>query len=142
MYCTRAPAGKQAAEVSRYRLPGALAHEAAARSFYEEILGGRQVWPTDRGERRGVLWFLVEQQLVEVCPERRTLREPLQLLVAAHNEIAERCWDAGYTVRLGGIQEDEILHVVDPFGRSIALIRQALLTHGRAIRSIAEQWPT
>jgi len=27
-------------------------------------------------------------------------------------------------------QGDDKLHVVDPFGRSIALIRRALLTHG------------
>jgi hypothetical protein len=122
MYCTRAPAAKQAAEVSRYRLPDARMYEAAARSFYEELLGGRQVWPTDHGERRDVLCFLIEQQLIVVCPARRTLHEPLQLLVAAPNAIAERCWDAGFTVRVDGDREDGVLHVVDPFGRSIALI--------------------
>ena len=120
MCCTRAPAAKQAAEVSRYRLPDARMYEAAARSFYEELLGGRQVWPTDHGERRDVLCFLIEQQLIVVCPARRTLHEPLQLLVAAPNAIAERCWDAGFTVRVDGDREDGVLHVVDPFGRSIA----------------------
>jgi catechol 2,3-dioxygenase-like lactoylglutathione lyase family enzyme len=122
MCCTRAPAAKQAAEVSRYRLPDARMYEAAARSFYEELLGGRQVWPTDHGERRDVLCFLIEQQLIVVCPARRALHEPLQLLVAAPNAIAERCWDAGFTVRVDGDREDGVLHVVDPFGRSIALI--------------------
>lgn len=100
----------------------------AARRFYRGILGGRQVWPTDR--RKGVrsLWFLVGDTLIEIDPAPRISPEPVELVVDAPNEIAEQCWDAGYTVRLRDADVGDSCSaflITDPFGRTIALTRGA-----------------
>jgi hypothetical protein len=100
----------------------------AARKFYRGILGGRQVWPTDR--RRGLhsLWFLVGDTLVEVDPAPRAAPAPVEVAVDSPNEIAERCWNAGYTVRLRDPGADDSCSefvITDPFGRSITLTSRA-----------------
>ena len=105
----------------------------AARRFYRGVLGGRQVWPTDR--RRGLrsLFFLVGDTLLEVDPAPRVAPEAVELEVDAPNEFAERCWNAGYTVRLRDPDFDEsnpAFVITDPFGRSIALTQRA--THRSA----------
>jgi hypothetical protein len=122
MYRTRVPAGKQATEVSRYRFPNTQSPEAAARSFYRDMFEGRELWPTDRGEAARSLWFLIGEKLVEVRVSRGAAHETLDLMVASPSEVAERCWDAGYTIRLEGNHAETTIHVIDPFGRSIALI--------------------
>lgn len=99
-----------------------------ARRFYRGILGGRQVWPTDRRKGLRSLWFLVGDTLVEVDPAPRVSPEPVELAVDAPNEIAEHCWDAGYTVRLRDADVDDSCSaflITDPFGRTIALTPRA-----------------
>lgn len=100
----------------------------AARRFYRGVLGGRQVWPTDR--RRGLrsLFFLVGDTLIEVDPSARAEPTVVELAVDSPNDLAERCWNAGYTVRLRDVAPDDSCSaflVTDPFGRSIALTRRA-----------------
>ena len=100
----------------------------AARRFYRGVLGGRQVWPTDR--RRGVrnLYFLVGETVIEVDPAPRVAPALVELEVDSPNDIAERCWNAGYTVRLRDADADEsssAFLLTDPFGRSIMLTPRA-----------------
>lgn len=96
----------------------------AARRFYRSVLGGRQVWPTDR--RRGLrsLYFLVGEIVIEVDPASRGEPEAVTLVVESPNDLAERCWNAGYTVRPRDGDTDESCStflITDPFGRSILL---------------------
>lgn len=107
------------AEKSDRRLSVARSQQAAARSFYQDLLGGRQVWPTGR-RRMGTLHFLIDQTLVEVAPVRSDA-ETIELPVDSPNEVAARCWDAGYTIRLPANERPGALAVIDPFGRAIIL---------------------
>lgn len=99
------------------------AHEnLAARSFYEGVLGGRQVWPTGPRTTPRTLWFLVGTTLIPVSlvPDA----DVLELFVDSPAAVGERCWDAGYTVRFRAEDTDDLI-VIDPFGRQIVLIRRA-----------------
>lgn len=98
---------------------GSRGQEAAARSFYQDLLGGRQVWPTGR-RAVGRLYFLFDQSIVEIDPSRSDM-ESLELAVESPNDVAARCWDAGYTVRLLANERPGALVVVDPFGRAVLL---------------------
>lgn len=93
--------------------------ETAARAFYQDLLGGRQVWPTGR-RAIGRLYFLFEKSLVEVGPARSD-EEMVELGVDSPYNVAARCWDAGYTVRLLPNERPGALAVVDPFGRAVLL---------------------
>jgi len=126
MYRTRTSALRDT-DVSRYRSPGVHSPQAAARSFYGELLGGREVFPTDGDAFASSLWFLVESQLVEVgAPHHDSeSEETLELRVASPIGIAERCWDAGYTVRLDSAVAGRSIRVSDPFGRVITLAPRA-----------------
>jgi len=100
----------------------------AARRFYRGVLGGRQVWPTDR--RRGLrsLYFLVDDTLIEVDPASWREPETVTLAVDAPNDLAERCWNAGYTVRPLDAETDESCSaflITDPFGHSVLLTPRA-----------------
>ena len=109
----------ETAETGDRRLSMSRSQETAARCFYQDLLGGRQVWPT--GHRPvGKLYFLFEQSIVEVGPARSDV-ESLELPVDSPNDVAARCWDAGYTVRLLGNERPGALVVVDPFGRAVLL---------------------
>ena len=94
----------------------------AARSFYRDVLKGRQVWPTGRAEAGGSLWFLVGRTLVEVGPDLQRAAAPIVVDVDDPDRLAARAWDAGYHVR---VHEDATgrapVSVVDPFGRQIHL---------------------
>ena len=92
--------------------------EHAARAFYEGALGGRQVWPTGPRAAARKLWFLVGTMLVPVSLVPAT--DVVELCVESPAAIAERCWDAGYSVRLRAEDSDDFI-VIDPFGRQIAL---------------------
>jgi hypothetical protein len=110
----------------RERLRG-VDSSVAARRFYRGVLGGRQVWPAD--SRKGVrsLWFLVGDALIEVDPARRVAPETVELAVDAPNDLAEKCWNAGYTVRLRDADVDDSCSaflITDPFGRTIALTQR------------------
>jgi len=94
----------------------------AARAFYRGALRGRQVWPTGRTDGRGSLCFIVGGTLVEVRPELGSAAAPIELEVDDPNEVAERCWDAGFDVLVGGdATGGALVSVLDPFGRRIEL---------------------
>ena len=118
---TRYPAPPRAAHVSRYALPAPHVPASTIRSFYTDVLGGIEVCAVDGVPPDDALSFLVEDQLVEVRASRDDIADVLELTVAWPIDIAERCWDAGYTVRLDEDDADSVLHVTDPLGRSIAL---------------------
>lgn len=93
----------------------------AARTFYEQLLGGRQMWPTGRRAGAGRLWFLFGETLIETGPIRDGGADPIEIGMDAPNDAAARCWDAGYTVRLLKRESAVMLSVIDPFGRQIVL---------------------
>jgi catechol 2,3-dioxygenase-like lactoylglutathione lyase family enzyme len=108
-------------------VPARGRERTAARSFYGDVLGGRQVWSTGRPD--GSLWFLVGETLVEVSAGSDGGGEPAPIVleVDAPEELAERCWDAGFTVRVHDYMTDrEAVSVVDPSGRRIDLVRGSL----------------
>lgn len=116
MHLHRSIAG-HGGEKSNGRLSVTRNPETAARSFYQELLGGRQVWPTGR-RAIGRLYFLFDRSLVEVGPARSDV-EMLELGVDSPYDVAARCWDAGYTVRL--LEQPGAIAVIDPFGRAVVL---------------------
>lgn len=116
MHLHRSIAG-QGGETSTGRVNAARSPETAARSFYQDLLGGRQVWPTGR-RAIGRLYFLFDRSLVEVGPARNDV-ELLELGVDSPYDLAARCWDAGYTVRL--LEQPGAIAVIDPFGRAVLL---------------------
>lgn len=100
----------------------AVTDQLSAQSFYRDLLGGRQLWPTERDSPGDSLWFFVGPTLVEVSPTRAGMLETLELAVDSPASVAERCWDSGYTVRLPAQGAPGEVIVVDPFGRPIALV--------------------
>lgn len=95
---------------------------AAARAFYCGALRGCQVWPTERAGGSGDLWFLVGRTLVEVDSRGRGAMTPIVVDVDDPFALAERCWDAGFSVRVHeGAAGRDSLSVVDPFGRPVHL---------------------
>jgi hypothetical protein len=95
---------------------------AAVRSFYGRVLRGRRVWPTQRTLAEVGPWFLVEGTLIEVRATREADYPPITLRVDAPEELAARCWDAGFDVRVHeGASGTVALSVIDPLGREIVL---------------------
>jgi catechol 2,3-dioxygenase-like lactoylglutathione lyase family enzyme len=104
-----------------------VADTAVARSFYCDVLQGREVWPSERTADRA-LWFQIGNDLVAVRPDREAIAIPARLVVDDPAAMAERCWDAGFTVQVREAAPGEVTFVVtDPFGR-----RLVLLPHGTA----------
>jgi hypothetical protein len=103
---------------ARLAAPDSGDQEQAAREFYEGALGGRQVWPTGPRAAARKLWFLVGSTLIRVNLMRSA--EVVEACVDSPAGIAERCWDAGYSVRLRADDSDDFI-VIDPFGRQIML---------------------
>jgi catechol 2,3-dioxygenase-like lactoylglutathione lyase family enzyme len=96
---------------------------AAARTFYGDVLGGRQVWPFGSAEASERLWFLVSGALIETGPEFRNTRVRVLLGAEYADDLAARCWDAGFTVQVDpGPAGRATLTLVDPFGRQIDLV--------------------
>ena len=94
----------------------------AARAFYCDALRGRQVWPTEDVVGGGSLWFLVGLTLVEAGPDVRLTATPIALEVDDPTDMAERCWDAGFSVSVWRDAADRTaLSVIDPFGRRVDL---------------------
>jgi len=102
--------------------------------FYGEVLGGRQVWPKERPGAPDALWFLVGETLVEVSTSRRATTEPPEVAVDTPLDLAERCWDAGYSVRLHADDRDDRVSVTDPFGRTIVLVARGAEGSARVVR--------
>lgn len=116
-----------------------LIDTAVARSFYCDVLQGRQVWPSERTPDR-TLWFQIGNDLVAVRRDHEGVFIPARLVVKDPTLIAERCWDAGFTVQVREAASGEVTFVVtDPFGRRLVLIPQgaaplARLTTGPVLR--------
>lgn len=107
-------------EVSRRSI--APSEATAARAFYCDALRGRQVWPTEVVDGSGRLWFLVGLALVEVGPDVRLTATPIALEMVDPTGVAERCWDAGFSVWARRDAADRTaLSVIDPFGRRVDL---------------------
>jgi catechol 2,3-dioxygenase-like lactoylglutathione lyase family enzyme len=122
MRCSGSLGRAELEEVGRDRPKLVGGDAASARLFYEELLGGREVWPTGRRAGFGRLWFLLGETLVEAGPTRGGTPEVVEVEVASPNDTAARCWDAGYTVQLSKHGTSGGLSVIDPFGRPIALV--------------------
>ena len=106
---------------SRKRRVIAPSDASAARAFYCDALEGQQVWPAGRLGRRGTLWFLVAGAFIEVVGAAGR-SAPVILDVDAPDELAQRCWDAGFTVRMHQDPTGRAsVSVFDPFGRRIDL---------------------
>jgi hypothetical protein len=83
------------------------------------------VWPTRRAPAEAGPWFLVEGTLIEARAARDADRPPIALAVDAPDELAARCWDAGFGVRVReGASGAVVLSVIDPLGREIVLARR------------------
>ena len=109
--------GRQRALAARER--------AAASTFYTGLLRGRRVRPAGRRTDGARLWFRIEEVLVETGPGAHG-GAPVLLHVDDPLEVAERCWDAGFTVRLLDPPfGDAIVSVTDPFGQQVHLVRAA-----------------
>ena len=92
-----------------------------ARAFYCDVLGGRQVWDS---ECFGNLSFIVENARIDVRSRVAGSGEPVVLTVSNPEHLAERCWDAGYSVRVDhDATGDATMSVIDPFGRRLELVR-------------------
>ena len=103
------------------KLSNAPTPTRAAQAFYCEVLGARQVW--DEEHPRG-LSFILEGTRIDVNTTSARKSEPVRLSVADPQELAERCWDAGYSVLVGlETKEGATVSVIDPFGRRIELVR-------------------
>ena len=98
-----------------------LAH--AARAFYRDVLLGRQVWDTEQSAAGGRLSFIVSGQRVDVSTTTPADDSPLILSVGNPQRLAERCWDAGFSVYVGDDATGATpVSVIDPFGRRIDLV--------------------
>jgi hypothetical protein len=92
-----------------------------ARAFYCDVLGGRQVWDS---ECSSTLSFIVENARIDVSTSVAGGSEPVALTVSNPEHLAERCWDAGYSVRVDhDATGDATMSVIDPFGRRLELVR-------------------
>ena len=95
----------------------ASSHARIARAFYCEVLRGRQVWGAEHDR---ALSFIVEGTRIDVSPTPAAERDVVVLPVLDPEAVAERCWDAGYDVRVG---DQAAMSVIDPFGLRIDLVR-------------------
>ena len=98
-------------------------HRWLARAFYCGALRGRQVWDAELSAESGTLSFIVSGQRVDVRPNTPVDHTPLILSVGNPQRLAERCWDAGFSVHVDNdTAGSPAVAVIDPFGRRIALV--------------------
>ena len=102
------------------RRPALSAAEmTAARAFYARVLRGRRV---RRDVHDGTLAFIVGETVVDVRPDLGGAAPAIVLPVENPDAVAQRCWDAGFTVRVGQDRSGEAtISVIDPFGRRLDL---------------------
>ena len=91
---------------------------AAARAFYCDALGGRQMPRAKRGDDT-TLSFLVGDDLVTTGPAAMGGR--ITLVVDDAIEVAARCWDAGFTVNVRDAADSTTISVIDPFDLELGL---------------------
>jgi hypothetical protein len=73
-------------------------------------------------------YFLVADTLIDLDQADRRAAGTVTLEVDSPNDIAEQCWNAGYTVRPHDDDTDErcsAFLITDAFGRSILLTPRA-----------------
>ena len=124
-------------EVDRDREPAVLTEHglAAARVFYMDLLQGTLVCAARRHTDHARLWFRVYDGLIETGPGIHE-EDPVLLHVDDPLGVAERCWDAGFSVRL--LERpfgDATIAVTDPFGRQIELVQ---IDHGSRAAGASE----
>ncbi len=115
--------GRRRIEPATFERGSATARTQArvAREFYADVLQGTQVWDS---ERAGTLAFIVAGTRIDVSTSTAADREPVVLAVGDPDALAERCWDAGYSVQVSNeATGDGTVSVIDPFGRRIDLVR-------------------
>ena len=101
----------------------AIARTRIARAFYCDVLQGQQVWEADRASGAGVVSFIVAGTRIDVSTRSAVECAPVILPVPDPQALAERCWDAGYSVRVGHeAMGPATVSVIDPFGRRIVLV--------------------
>ena len=91
---------------------------AAARAFYCDILGGRQMHRTTLGESTSMLRFVVGKDLVTTGT--RAADDRVTLVVDDAIAIAERCWNAGFEIHVSA--DTGTIVVVDPFDLEVEII--------------------
>jgi hypothetical protein len=98
--------------------------------FYRDALRGRLLPPRGGASSERALSFLVGDTRIDVEPGADgTTAAPVAVVVDDPVAIAERCWDAGYTVRVhDGAAGAASLFLSDPFGRMIALVGRTMIT--------------
>jgi len=107
---------------SRRRTVMTPSEERAARVFYRRALKGRQVWLAGDACANGSLWFLVAGSLIEVSGGLVSTAKPIVLDVDDPDDLAQRCWDAGFTVLVNQDSTGRApVSVFDPFGRRVDL---------------------
>src|SRR6058998_14014 len=91
----------------------------AARRFYCEVLGGREI-----ASPEDALWFLVRGVLVETGNQHPCSLGPVTLRVKDPEAMAARCWNAGYTVLVDREEHSApaTFGLLDPFGVRIDLV--------------------
>ena len=96
---------------------------AAAWKFYCKVLGGRQVWRLGVAGGDGSLWFEVGNSLIEAGPQLRNARARMAFAVEVIEDLAARCWDAGFSVLVRERRHGPPSYaVIDPFGRRVDLV--------------------
>jgi catechol 2,3-dioxygenase-like lactoylglutathione lyase family enzyme len=109
---------------------------AAARAFYCDALGGRQMRRLGLGDGGSMLRFLVGGDLVTTGPGAAVDR--VTLVVDDALAIAERCWDAGFEVRVRGPVDARTIAVVDPFDLELEVVSSGGRETRRAVA--AGEW--
>ena len=92
-------------------------------AFYRDALGGREVWHARRGRFVKTSKFSIGRSIVDVPPDLGPNAAPIRVVVDDPDELAQRCWDAGFSVL---VNEDATggapVSVIDPFGRRVDLV--------------------
>jgi len=115
-------------------VPRRTPQPALVRTFYCDVLKGRQVWRTRRKSRYGQqLFFRVAGRVIETGVELRYARVKLAIPVEVAEALAERCWDRGFTVCASRDVRGRLrLSLIDPFGLAIILRPQTAVTSDAA----------
>ena len=104
-----------------------LGGEAAARSFYSDLLGIPEVPKPVELARRGGVWFETATIRIHLGVEqdfRPARKAHPGLLVADLRMLAEQLTNAGYNVTEGELMQGyEHLYVNDPFGNRLELLQ-------------------
>lgn len=93
---------------------------AAARAFYCDVLRGRHIRRARLDDDSDLLFFCIGDELITTGPA--ATKDRIALVVADAIAIAERCWDAGFTVHVRESAGVTTIAVIDPFELELELI--------------------